>query len=177
MSSQLVVKMFEHPDGSVREAAYSLCGKYRYYLTIRWARHDDHRIVFLLLNPSTATEEQNDPTVERCYRRARSLGYDSMTILNLFAYRSTSPSRMKSQEDPVGPANDIVIGKECSHSNVSAVLCGWGEHGSHHGRAPFVIEKLQALDVNLYCLKVNASGNPIHPLYVSYETEPVRFDP
>lgn len=177
MNHPVVLKMFEHEDGSVREAVYSPCTKYRYSLTLRWNTLDNHRLVFLLLNPSTATEEANDPTVERCYRRARDLGYDSLTILNLFAYRAPAPAEMKSQEDPIGPANDFVIGKECSRSNVSGVLCGWGERGSHRGRAREVIDKLQDLDVNLYCLKVNNSGNPIHPLYVSYETEPVRFNP
>ena len=69
------------------------------------------RVHFIMLNPSTATESQNDPTVERCERRARSLGYGAFSVTNIFAWRETDPRKMEKVSDPVGPKNDSIIQK------------------------------------------------------------------
>ena len=83
-------------------AVYSDCEKYRYSLTRVW---DDNgaRVTFVMLNPSTATEVQNDPTVERCERRARALGYGGFCVTNIFAWRDTDPRKMRAAAEPVGP--------------------------------------------------------------------------
>jgi len=85
-------------------AIYSDCEAYRYQLTRVWDE-TGKRALFIMLNPSTATETQNDPTVERCERRARTLGYGSFRVTNIFAYRATNPKVMRAQTDPIGPAN------------------------------------------------------------------------
>ena len=59
-------------DDAPSEAIYSDCERYRYALTRTWDE-SGKRALFVMLNPSTATEVQNDPTVERCERRARTL--------------------------------------------------------------------------------------------------------
>ena len=68
----MITKAFTKGD-AVSEAVYSDCERYRYLLTRVWG--PGPKALFVMLNPSTATEVQNDPTVERCERRARALGY------------------------------------------------------------------------------------------------------
>lgn len=92
-------------DLTASYAVYSDCECYRYELTRIW---DDSaaRLAFVMLNPSKATELQNDPTVERCERRARALGFGAFRVTNIFAWRDTDPRAMRRAADPVGPAND-----------------------------------------------------------------------
>ncbi|MEO1422074.1 MAG: DUF1643 domain-containing protein, partial [Pseudomonadota bacterium] len=116
----------EHSDGGrVSSAQYSDCERYRYDLTRVWAR-GERRAMFLMLNPSTATEVQNDPTVERCERRARTLGFGAFRVCNIFAYRATDPKEMRVQADPVGPLNDAAIVEGCDWADT--VVCAWGTH-------------------------------------------------
>ena len=95
-------------DGTVSSAVYSPCEAYRYALTRRW---DDggQRVLFVMLNPSKATELQNDPTVERCERRARTLGFGAFQVVNIFAWRDTDPFVMRKAAQPVGPQNDAIL--------------------------------------------------------------------
>merc|ERR1711969_489282 len=88
-------------------AVYSDCERYRYSLTRVWNPAGD-KALFVMLNPSTATEVQNDPTVERCERRARTLGFGAFRVTNIFAYRATDPKVMRAQDAPTGPENDQV---------------------------------------------------------------------
>jgi hypothetical protein len=93
-----------HQKGDAASVAvYSDCERYRYSLTRVWDA-DGSRALFIMLNPSTATEVQNDPTVERCERRARALGFGAFRVLNIFAWRATDPRDMRAAADPVGPA-------------------------------------------------------------------------
>ena len=89
-------------------AVYSDCERYRYALTRVWDQSAS-RVVFVMLNPSTATEVQNDPTVERCERRARSLGFGGFRVTNIFAWRDKDPKNMRMAKAPVGPENDTTI--------------------------------------------------------------------
>jgi len=89
-------------------AIYSDCEYYRYSLTRVWDRRG-RRAVFIMLDPSTATEVQNDPTVARCECRARALGFGAFRALNIFAWRATDPHDMRTAPDPVGPYNDAAI--------------------------------------------------------------------
>jgi hypothetical protein len=98
-----------HQKGDAASTAiYSACETYRYTLTRDWGGAGG-RVTFVMLNPSTATEVQNDPTVERCERRARTLGYGAFRVCNIFAVRGTAPLVMRAAPDPVGPANDAAI--------------------------------------------------------------------
>ena len=89
-------------------AQYSDCETYRYALTRVW---DDagKRVVFVMLNPSKANEIANDPTVERCERRARALGFGAFRVVNIFAFRETNPHLMRKATSPVGPDNDAIL--------------------------------------------------------------------
>lgn len=150
-------------------AVYSDCENYRYSLTRIWDV-GGKRANFLMLNPSTATEVQNDPTVERCERRARALGYGAFQVTNIFAWRATDPRDMRAVADPVGPDNDQHI-LDAAHW-ADDVIAAWGTHGAHLGRGPAVATLLQAAGVPLHHLGLSKDGHPKHPLYISYAVQP-----
>lgn len=81
---------------------FSPCRTYRYSLVHEWDR-DLPRVAFIMLNPSTADENALDPTLRRCLGFARSWGYGSFEIGNVFAFRATDPKAMKAAADPFGP--------------------------------------------------------------------------
>lgn len=150
-------------------AVYSPCEAYRYALTRVW-NPDGGRVCFVMLNPSTATEVQNDPTVERCERRARTLGYGAFRVCNIFAFRATDPRVMRAQADPVGPANDAAIDEGADWAD--AVICAWGTHGAHLRRGAAVERLLRASGRSLFHLGLSLAGNPKHPLYIGYSQPP-----
>ncbi|TXT28132.1 MAG: hypothetical protein FD131_3265 [Rhodocyclaceae bacterium] len=153
-------------------AVFTPCKRYRYRL---WRTWDDSKpsLVMVMLNPSIANEEQNDPTVERCQRRAMSLGYGGLVVTNIFALVSTDPTALYSTQDPVGPENDAAIRDAVSSAGM--VLCAWGTHGVHVGRAKAVVDLLRDAGVTPYCLGQNADGSPKHPLYVRYAVTPMPY--
>lgn len=158
--------------GLVSEALYSACGRYRYRLTRRWG--EGAPLLFVLLNPSTATEMRNDPTIERCERRARRLGHPGLCVVNLFAFRATAPAALKRAAAPVGPDNDAILAEAAAETAAGggAVLCGWGAHGRHRGRSAEVGRLLRGLGVPLFHLGLTRDGEPRHPLYVPYAVRP-----
>lgn len=156
------------------EAVYSECEAYRYLLTRVWDAPAP-RLMLIMLNPSTATEVQNDPTIERCERRARKLGFGAMRIANLFAFRATDPRVMKAAIDPVGPENDTLLLASLVEWRPEMILCGWGAHGAHLGRSDRVAELLQGQGQGLWCLGVTKAGLPKHPLYIGYDQSPERW--
>ena len=127
---------------------------------------------WLMLNPSTADEEDNDPTVERCEVRARQWGYDGVMVANIFALRSTNPLVLKSfVGDPIGGLeNDAYIlnmARECF-----PVICAWGTHGTLFGRGAEVLKMLRENKVDPWALRANKDGSPEHPLYIGYDVMP-----
>ncbi len=157
-------------------AVYSDDEQFRYLLTRVWDP-EGPRALFIMLNPSTATEVQNDPTVERCERRARVLGFGAFRVTNIFAYRATDPKVMRAQPDPVGPENDraILESLEWVSGPQDRVICAWGAHGAHLGRGAAVETLLRGADRPLYHLGLTQAGAPKHPLYISYAQQPVLW--
>ncbi|MEM9717561.1 MAG: DUF1643 domain-containing protein, partial [Pseudomonadota bacterium] len=145
------------------------CELYRYTLTRIW-NPAGRKALFVMLNPSTATEVQNDPTVERCERRARALGFGAFRVTNIFAFRATDPRVMRAAPDPTGPANDDAITKGAAWAD--QIICAWGTHGAHLNRGPEVEDLLRRTGQPLHHLGLSKAGHPKHPLYISYETQP-----
>ncbi|EBA04353.1 MAG: DUF1643 domain-containing protein [Paracoccaceae bacterium] len=163
-----------HTKGdAVSVAIYSPCEKYRYSLTRVWDETAP-RALYVMLNPSTATEVQNDPTVERCERRSRALGFGAFQVCNIFAWRDTDPRNMKAAKDPVGPANNATISDACKWANT--IVCAWGTHGAHLARGKEVTKLMRATNLPLFHLGLSKAGHPKHPLYISYETQPVLWE-
>lgn len=150
-------------------AVYSDCERYRYMLTRTWDQAGK-RALFIMLNPSTATEVQNDPTVERCERRARALGFGAFRVLNIFAWRDTDPRAMRRAADPVGPENDQAIRESVDWAD--QVICAWGTHGEHLARGAAVETLLRQTGKPLYHLGLSKAGHPKHPLYIAYTQQP-----
>lgn len=124
-------------------------------------------IAFVLLNPSTADERKDDPTVARCRRYGLAWGFGEVIILNAFAYRATDPKDMRVQNDPVGPENDATL-----LATVATVLdmggrvvCGWGNHGAHLQRSDHLRAILAPFGA-LRCFPKTKAGEPGHPLYL-----------
>ncbi|MEM9581538.1 MAG: DUF1643 domain-containing protein [Pseudomonadota bacterium] len=161
-------------DDAASTATYSDCEQYRYDLTRVWDE-EGQKISFVMLNPSTATEIQNDPTVERCERRARALGFGAFRVCNIFAWRDTDPFKMRKAPEPVGPANDQAIIDACHWAD--RVVCAWGTHGAHRARGPEVEALMRRTQVDLYHLGLSKAGHPKHPLYISYAQQPELWAP
>lgn len=172
----VVEKRFRKGDAE-SAALYSPCGRYRYALTRIWAPSRP-RLLYVMLNPSTATEEQNDPTIERCERRARTLGYGGFRACNIFAWRETSPALLKRAAEPVGPDNDAALAEAAIWiGETGLILCGWGAHGTYLGRGAEVEQILRATGRPLAHLGLTKHGAPRHPLYIAYATEPRAWTP
>lgn len=166
-----------HQKGDAASTAvYSDCECYRYLLTRTWDEGGT-RALFVLLNPSTATEAQNDPTVERCERRARRLGFGAFRVVNIFAFRATDPKVMRAQADPVGPGNDTAILESLDWAGAPwhRIICAWGAHGAHLGRGAAVERMLRASGHDLFHLGLTGAGAPKHPLYIGYDRQPERW--
>ena len=160
----MIERIFQKGDAA-SHAVYSNCENYRYALTRVW---DDTggRVLFVMLNPSTATEAQNDPTVERCERRARALGFGAFRVCNIFAWRETDPAKMRRAAEPVGPENDAAIAAGCEWAD--RIVCAWGVHGAHLDRGPAVERLMRATGRSLHHLGLTKDGHPRHPLYIAY---------
>lgn len=162
-----------HQQGdTLSEAVYSDCSAYRYRLSRHWG--DGPGLLFVMLNPSTADELRNDPTVERCERRARALGVPGFCVMNLFAFRSTDPRGLRLPADPVGPENDALLQEAARQADT--VLCAWGNHGAYLNRAAQVTAVLQTTGKPLFHLGLTKAGHPTHPLYRPFAQAPQRWD-
>jgi hypothetical protein len=157
-------------DDAPSIATYSDCERYRYSLTRTW-EPKGRRLLFVMLNPSKATEVQNDPTIERCERRARALGFGAFRATNIFAWRETEPRLMKQASDPVGPHNDDALRDGADWADM--VLAAWGAHGDHLNQGRKTESLLRDIGAPLYHLGLTKQGHPRHPLYISYATQPM----
>lgn len=150
----------------LRETLFSPDRKHRYTLYRRLHSPGqtimDRTVSFICLNPSTADEIEDDPTVRRAMGYAKSFGGSEFYMLNIFALRSTQPSFLYVDPDPIGEENDEHIKFVCDHSHL--IICGWGNHGSLLGRGADVTMMLHSME--LYCLGQNSDGSPKHPLYL-----------
>ena len=158
---------------TVSSALYSLCETYRYALTRTWDT-EKPKLLFIMLNPSTATEVKNDPTIERCERRARALGYGAFRACNLFAFRATEPRDLKKASDPIGPDNlaQILIAARWTDT----ILCAWGTHGAHMGIGPAIAQLLRGEGHTLHHLGLSKHHHPRHPLYIGYDIQPAIWN-
>lgn len=177
-------------------AEISPCGRYRYKLWREWRTleptprnrwrwfgvkdgagkeiGEPKTIVFVMLNPSTATGDVDDPTIRKCVKFARREQFDRLLVVNLFAFRATSPRDLMAvspTDDPVGHRNQDAL-EEIEADDV--VICAWGAHGDHLGQNETMLGWLG--DRKLRCLGVTKQGHPRHPLYVRDDQPLIPFD-
>ncbi len=142
-------------------ATFSPCGTFRYTLTRRW--RPGQTMLWILLNPSTATATADDPTIRRVTGFSRREQAGGFELLNIFALRSTDPQLLRSAPDPIGPDNDETIRKALRRHDTA--VCAWGAFNVG-GRDALLAEWAAELSCSLLCLGETASGAPRHPLYL-----------
>ena len=173
---------------------FSRCRKYRYTLWRSWGAlplgflEDPHPsyypgnqnsyVQFIGLNPSTADETKDDPTVRRCIAYAKAWGFGGLCMTNAFAWRDTDPQMMKAAFRPIGELvvggaycqmNDRLLLEVSKHAGL--VIAAWGKHGTHLDRDRQIV----SLIPNLHCLGVNGDGTPKHPLYLPKTAQPIKY--
>lgn len=155
--------------------------EYRYTLTrtdhtLPWLQVHSPRLLWIMLNPSTADETQDDPTIRRVRAFTQRLGFTGFTVVNLYAMRATDPRDLWTATDPVGPDNDATINDEAftAYTDGSPIIAAWGANAK-----PERIAEVLALPFvargDVRCLGVTASGAPRHPLYLPKSAECVPW--
>lgn len=150
------------------ETVISQCRQYRYSLVRTWLdgwQKSEGRIAWVMLNPSTADADKDDPTVKRVIHFSKIWGFGSLVVVNLFAFRATMPSVMKAADDPIGPDNDRHIAEECANAN--RVIVAWGTNGTYLDRGKQVLEMLSNMNIKVKSFRLTKNRQPRHPLYVS----------
>ena len=158
-----------------READISACGKYRYRLRRTWDE-DRGKVIFVMLNPSTADGLVDDPTIRRCMGYANEWGYGSMEVYNLFAFRASRPLNALRQNDAVGEENDEYLTRMASEKE-GKVVVAWGGLGNvrvNGRRADYVMNKILRHNI-VWCIKRNKNGTPAHPLYLRKGLRPILY--
>ena len=151
-----------------KNATFSDCRKYRYALSRTW-NGKKKTILFIGLNPSTANEKIDDPTIRRCINYAQNWGYGSLLMVNLFAYRATLPSELKNVKNPIGNDNDLHIIELSKKADIA--VAAWGNEGTLLNRD----KEVKKILPNLMCLKINKSGQPSHPLYQKKDLKLIKY--
>lgn len=159
----------------MKAAILSPCGTYHYTLSRTWD-DDLPKVMFLMLNPSTADGYQDDATINRCVGFARAWGYGGLHVGNLFAYRSTNPNKLHEACNPIGPDNELFL--KSMIEVCEKVILAWGNDD--------IVKRLMKLYPNYkplsgigdkaHHLKLMKSGHPRHPLYLRSELKPVRSE-
>lgn len=186
-----------------RGADLSADGRYRYVLWREWRNHpkparwrwwkkadgsavvdganqplgEPEFVLFVMLNPSTANAETDDPTIRKCVGFAQRWGYDRIAVVNLFAFRATDPTellRLAEIDDPFGVRNQEVIERVAYDCHL--IVCAWGAHGAHLGQNETVLGWIEGCTSKpLHALGFSKAGHPRHPLMLGYDTPLVRW--
>lgn len=150
-------------------ATISSSGVYRYDLVRQWG--DGNRVCWIMLNPSTADEDNDDPTIRRCIGFSQSWGFGSLVVVNRYALRTTHPRLLREHMDPRGPLNDGFIANHLRDAELAVVA--WG---AFHVGGVFPVtgspvnEIARRIQKSLFCLGTTKDGSPRHPLYVKGDT-------
>lgn len=176
--------LFDTDHAVRRSAEISECGRYRWWLRREWTNWLPNGELapvkgvccFVMLNPSTADALQDDPTIRRCIGFAKSWGYHTLTVRNLFAFRATDPRELHStlHENVSGaPRNDQEL---IAALTADLTVIAWGA-AVPVNRDTVVLRLFRETFPKkpLYCLGTTKGGYPRHPLYVRADQQPVLF--
>jgi hypothetical protein len=164
-------------------AAFSPCGHHRWWLVRHWSSAGS-AVVFLGLNPSTATGRQDDPTLRRLRGLARQWGHGRLLVLNLFSRIGRDPAQLRRCPQPVGEHNDawlatalawLAASPPGSEGPPPRLWLGWGNQGGLHGRHRQVLDQLRCWNGEVVCVGLTRKGQPRHPLYTRAGQPPLPF--
>lgn len=148
-------------------AVFSDDRKYRYALFRLWDIKKPS-IMFIGLNPSTANEVDNDPTIRRVIRFAFDWDYGGVYMMNLFGFVTPYPKDLINCSDPIGE-NDKWLEKV--FDKCEDVVFAWGSFPEAADRAKKVITMFP----NAKALWINKDGSPKHPLYCHSNLKPIPY--
>lgn len=151
-----------------RGAVFSDCKQYRYELFRIWDSTLP-KVLFIMLNPSDADAKEDDPTIRRCINFAKSWGFGGLRVGNIFPYISSNPDVLKSVQDFHHEVNRLHLARMAQDAAI--IVYGYGNSPIATNAIPLIERE------NTYCLKINKSGTPQHPLYVKGDTKPIPFNP
>lgn len=173
--------LFELPQlapAMFRDATFNKDGTKRVHLLRRWEADGEHRFVcFVMLNPSTANAEKDDPTIRKCIAFAKAWGYGALHVVNLFDFITPSPLELRAwvgvhshhprRHEPL----DLQIIRETS-ATADMTVCGWGTWG---GWFPERAREVYGVLTAPHALHVTKDGHPGHPLYLPASLRPQPF--
>lgn len=163
----------EEPQHTVGLAIIN--GDYRYLLSRTWDRSLPTQ-VWVMLNPSTADANTDDPTIRKCVAFAKREGFGKIAVLNLFAYRATDPAELATVEDPIGPINQQTL--EYLLPVARSIVFAWGAQAERYRDRVKEVTSIATRAVP-QCLGVTKDGHPKHPLYLPLDSklEPLKVAP
>ncbi len=168
-------------DGIIREAMISKDGAYRYTLRRIWGDREKF-VTWVMLNPSTADAEKDDPTIRRCIDYSKTWGYGALTVVNLFPLRTPEPKVLLAalkdapEPDDVRRINTGVLESETVFNNPGLVICAWGVNGGFRNRAKQTVGHLIEMGAQLSTLKLTEDRHPSHPLYLPKTLKPTPWN-
>lgn len=153
-------------DPVKRWATISDDGRYRWVLGREWANNGDHMATFIMLNPSTADGELDDPTIRRCIGFAKAWGCDGLLVGNLYAYRATDPRDLWKADEPTGgDRNDAMIQELIlrARARKDPLVAAWGANAR-----PERVRAVRSMRGSDWftALGTTKDGAPRHPLYL-----------
>lgn len=157
-----------------RTAIISQCGTWRYRLAREWG--SEPLLPFVMLNPSVADADIDDPTIRRCMSFARREYAGGIVVVNLYGLRATDPARLKAADNPIGPENNLHLRELAAHAFRVGVpiVCAWGANAAP-ARSANVATMIRGEGAATVCLGTTRSGEPKHPLYVRGDQPLVPF--
>jgi hypothetical protein len=168
--------MFDEMTDEERSGAViSPCGQYRYHL---WRRWDEllPTMVWVMLNPSTADDKEDDPTIRKCIGFAKRHGCGGISVRNVFALRATDPAEILKHRDPFGPDNETHLLAARNVSLLTILVLGWGSRQAGKRLKSYYQRAENCCIVNKpYCFGTTKDGDPKHPLYLPYDSEKVLW--
>lgn len=170
LGGPMSIDLFGIPTG---HAVISPCGTYRYELNRVWDWDSARSVVgWIMLNPSVADAEHDDPTIRRCMGFARRWGHGGIVVRNLFALRATDPRQLRRHPDPVGPVNPAHLAQAVHDA---FTVCAWGSHPMAAAPGKRLVDGLLSAGVDVRCLGTTRNGHPRHPLYVKGDADPIPY--
>jgi hypothetical protein len=155
-----------------KDATFSPCRLYRYELIRHWG--EGARVcAFIMLNPSTATALEDDPTIRKCVKFAKSWGFDGLIVGNLYAFRATDPAELKRAGYLVGHNNDMQLADIAKRAD--RLICAWGANAEEDWANTMVEMLAENASCHIEALALNKNGSPRHPLYVADDTQPITL--